>query len=358
VATIRNIAERAGVSVAAVSLALNGKPGVGDETRQRVRRIAEELGYRLPAASTSRQQQKQGTVRFLKVSQHGHTVNRDHNVFIADYIDGLSEVALHQSYNLEIRPSDGEEVDDLVASLRDPTISGAVILGTELTFDQIRRFEQLHTPLVFLDTYFPYLPFDFVDMDNHDAVYKAIREFALHGHHEVGIVTSPVAVENFRLRDRGFREACKTLEVSAGVRIEVDSTYNGALDDMGLYLDSGEPVPPALFCANDMIAYGCIEALRRSGRRVPQDVSVIGFDNLPQSERLTPPLTTIDVRKHTMGSMAMQLLTERIDAGPSIPARKVVIGAELISRKSVSDPEKGSHRGRRSVSARPAHDTA
>ena len=168
-ATIRDIADRAGVSVAAVSLALNGKPGVGDSTRKRVLKIAEDLEYRRPAPSTARQQQKQGTVRFLKVSQHGHTVNRDHNVFIADYIDGLSEIALLTNYNLEIRPSDGEAVDDLISSLHDPTISGAVVLGTELTSEQVQRFSHVRVPVVFLDTYFRYLPFDFVDMDNHDA---------------------------------------------------------------------------------------------------------------------------------------------------------------------------------------------
>lgn len=340
--TIRDIANKAGISVAAVSLALNGKAGVGEETRKRVIEIASDLGYQPPAPSAARkkeqQKQKQGTVRFLKVSQHGHTVNRDHNVFIADYIDGLTEVAILTDYNLEIRPSDGEDVHELVGSLHDPSITGAVVLGTELTAEQVALFEQVRIPIVFIDTYLPYLPFDFVDMDNYDAVYMVVREFIENGHHEIGLVTSPVAVENFRLRDRGFYEACAALGVSkeSTKRFEVDSTYDGALTDMRRHLRSSAAIPPALFCVNDMIAYGTIEALHQAGLRVPEDVSVIGFDNLPQSERLTPPLTTIEVGKHTMGATAMRLLTERIRGGEGMPTRKVVIGSELIKRSSVA----------------------
>ena len=265
-------------------------------------------------------------------------MNRDHNVFIADYIDGLTEVALLTNFNLEIRPSDGEDIHELVTSLHDSSIAGAVVLGTELTSEQIARFEQVRIPIVFLDTYLPYLPFDFVDMDNSDAVHMVVSEFLVHGHREMGLVTSPVAVENFRLRDQGFYKACSALGIPRDSisEIEVDSTYEGALFDMERQLSSLASVPPALFCVNDMIAYGTIEALRRNGLRVPGDVSVIGFDNLPQSERLTPPLSTVEVRKHSMGTMAMQLLTERIEGG-GIPTRKVVIGSELIRRASVAD---------------------
>lgn len=335
-ATIRDIAKRAGISVAAVSLAINGKPGVGEQTRQRVQEIAADLGYR-PPERAARSAPKNGIVRFLKVAQHGHTVNRDHNIFIADYIDGLSEVAQAANYTLEVVPCDGVPIDDLVSGLSNREASGAVVLGTELTFKQVQAFSRLRTPLVFIDTDFPYLPFDFVDMDNTDAVFKAIECFVEAGHREIGMVTSPVEVRNFRLRDEGFLKACDALNVQPGsrTRFEVDSTYDGALSDMTGHLKRISSMPSALFCANDMIAYGVVEALRLRGTQVPTEISVIGFDNLPQSARHTPPLHTIDVRKHLIGSVAMQLLTDRMEGSGSVPPRKVRIGVELVERESV-----------------------
>lgn len=338
VTTIRDIAEQAGVSVAAVSLALNGKPGVGAETRKRVLRIASELDYKRPGGATGRVPQKLGTVRFLKVSQHGHTVNRDHNVFISDYIDGISEVAVERSYNLEVVGCENADMEELVRSLDDRSIAGAIVLGTELSYRQVALFDDVDVPVVFLDTYYPFLQFDFVDMDNLDAVYKIVSEFVAAGHRRIGLVTSPVQVENFRLRDAGFARATRELGIASEdtITIPLDSTYDGSYADMKRYLDEGGDVPTALFCVNDMIAYGCVAALKDSGMRVPEDVSVIGFDNLPQSERHAPPLTTIDVQKHTMGGVCMSMLIDRIEDGHREPTRKLVIGAELVRRDSVS----------------------
>lgn len=334
-ATIRDIAQKAGVSVASVSMALNNRDGVSEETRRRIFEIAKEMNYSLPAPNRTIDKQH-GTVRFVRIAQHGHTVNRDHNVFISDYIDGLSSVAIEKRYNLEIVPYEQQEIDTVIGDLEQSHPAGAIILGTELQKNQIGAFKRIPFPVVFIDTFYPYTSFDFVDMDNHDAVYLVLREFVEQGHTDIGMITTQVEVENFRQRVRGFHKAREALNMPPDcTKIDVDSTFDGAYADFGCYLDNGGRLPGALFCSNDIIAFGCMRALTERNIRIPEDVSLIGFDNLPQAEMSTPPLTTIDVKKHRIGSTAMSILIERIEAEEPFPPMKVSIGASLVRRKSV-----------------------
>lgn len=335
-ATLKDIADRAQVSQATVSLALNSKPGVSDSTRERVLQIAQDLGYGsakadpvIPGAKTS--------IRFLKIATHGHTVNRDHDVFIADYIDGLTRAADRQSFNLEISSFRAKTAREIIDSISPMAVAGVVILGTELSTDDILTFSQLMAPLVFLDTYHDFLDADFVDMNNIDAVYKVVTHLIQNGHQELGFVRSGVNTHNFRLRDEGFHKVVSTLgiPVRESHLFTVDSTYQGAYQDMYRYLGRGIKMPTALFCTNDVIAYGCIKALRDKGYRIPEEVSVVGFDDLPLSSVMDPALTTIRVSKRSMGELAVDRIISRIAADGTLPPVKIQVGAELVIRHSV-----------------------
>ena len=334
---IKDIADRANVSQATVSLALNSKPGVSAETRERIVSIAKELEYgtfRKAPRSTA----ASGTIRFLKIATHGHTVNRDHNVFISDYIDGLARAARVQGYNLEISSFRGTTVDEIRSSIEGHDLKGIVILGTELTSEEIRTFADLKVPTVILDTYFDYLDFDFVDMNNTDAVHKIVTHLVEKGHREIGLVRSSVRTNNFHLRDKGFREAVAEigLSVSDGHVFSVDSTYDGAYRDMLALLKGGARLPTALFCTNDVIAYGVMRALRDRKVTIPGDVSIVGFDDLPSSSLMDPALTTMKVSKRQMGELAMELVIRR-SLGESTPPVKIVVSGTLVERASVRD---------------------
>ena len=348
-ARIKDIANLANVSQATVSLALNGKPGVSAETRDRIANIARELKYGA-SRRDSHAQATNGTIRFLKIATHGHIVNRDHNVFIADYIDGLARAARLQHYNLEISSFRNASVEEIRASVERQDLRGIVVLGTELTNSEIEKFAGLTTPVVILDTFFDYLDFDFIDMNNTDAVYKIVTHFVEHGHQEIGLVRSSVRTNNFHLRDKGFREAVEALGLPTTDRHEftVDSTVDGSYRDMLALLDAGAELPTALFCTNDIIAYGCMRAFRDRKIRVPGDVSIIGFDDLPPSALMDPPLTTMQVSKRQMGELAMEMVIRRSLSEKSPPV-KIVVSGNLIERDSVRNLSNSPRRGKRRI---------
>jgi LacI family transcriptional regulator len=214
---------------------------------------------------------------------------------------------------------------------------GFIILGTELNYADVARLEKLEKPMVIIDTYFDFLNCTFVDMNNVDSVFRIVSHFMQNGHASIGFLTSPSDVNNFRHRESGFRDAMHHFGLSCREDFiySVDSTFDGACRDMLAILESDPPFPTALFACNDIIAYGCIKALKEKGLSVPDDISIIGFDDLPMSSVMEPPLTTIQVSKERIGATAVQLISMMLDNGQGMPPSKITISGELIIRDSV-----------------------
>ena len=335
---VRDIAAQVGVSATTVSLALNNKPGVGAETRERIIRVAKELGHIGPRGSAEKPLATE-SVRFLHIARHGHAVNRDHDVFIADYIEGLGQGARQLAFKLEIETFKSTPIDRIIEGARAADSAGFIVLGTELGEDDVAAFGGLSRPVVFIDTYLDFLPFDFVDMNNEDSVFSIVRHLAMKGHREIGMVKGSIETRNFKLREEGFVESLSRLglKFDPSRMFSVDSTFHGAHEDMAAILARGGGLPGAIFCANDIIACGCMRAFRQAGLRIPEDISVVGFDDLPISAISDPPLTTMMVSKARIGQMAMQLLSARLRSEPDAPPAKVLIGGQLIERHSVLD---------------------
>jgi LacI family transcriptional regulator len=210
---------------------------------------------------------------------------------------------------------------------------------TEFNAYELSFFTELSTPIVFIDTYFPLLTYDCVDMDNTDGVFKAIQHFYQRGHRNIGLVKSSYETRNFKMREHGFREAMEYffLPVQEQFIVPVDPAFDQSVHDMNKFLDKNKVLPTAFFCMNDIIAYGCMKALRNHGYRIPDDVSVIGFDNLPASKLSDPPLTSIKVSNHQIGLRGLEKLEECIHGSPGYHREKVLIAGELIVRNSVID---------------------
>lgn len=330
---ISDIAKKANVSVSSVSLVLNGKEGVGKKKREIILKIAKEMNYiKNPISQIS---EKKGDIRFLRVIKHGHIINRDHNVFLADYIEGLSNISKLKSYNLEIATSNEDELLHTIEYLNKSSIDGIIILGTELSRSDIDLFTNITKPIVFIDTYYPNKSFDFVDMDNFSAVYKIVENFIINKHRNIGIITTNVESQNFRQRESAFFHATNELLCNKTVKYTVGSTYEDSYNDFKTFIETSKDLPSAIFCINDIIALGCMKALHEAKILIPDDISIVGFDNLPQSTTSTPPLTTINVEKQNIGELAMNMLINRIESKKSIPLMKVSIGTTLIIRESV-----------------------
>lgn len=331
---IKEIAEKANVSQATVSLALNNKPGISKATRQRILEIAQTLRDERQKHSLLTQQIK-GSIRFLKIVKHGQVLNRDHEVFISRYIDGLEQESRQNGYNLEINTFG--DVRETLLYIKEAAIDGLIVLGTELAAQDLEAFEHVPIPVGFIDTRFDFKKFDFVDMDNIQASFQIIQHFIEHRHQEIGFIHSPVEVRNFALRYAGFRKALKHFGIPVEEKyiFSVNSTFDGAYQDMRHILQKGVQLPTALFSSNDLMAYACIKALKEQGVHVPEEVSVIGFDDLPMSTMMDPPLTTMKVSQRQIGQMAIRILSGRLDGSLSAPTIKINIGGHLIPRNSV-----------------------
>lgn len=328
---VKDIAELVGVSSTTVSLVLNNKPGAGKELRERILKAAKELGYAAPRVVTT------GSLCLLHIARHGHTVNRDHDVFIADYIEGLGHGAKRAGFSLEIvafKPSPIEQV--LEAALEKPA-DGFIVLGTELSREEVEAFGAIRKPLVFIDTYHDELDFDFVDMNNQDSVFRLLVHLKAMGHRSIGFVGGAIETRNMRLREEGYFAGLRSLglEAKPGQVFSVDQTYHGARSDMRTILERHPPLPTALVCANDIIACGCLKACSDAGIRIPEELSIVGFDDLPLSAVVDPPLTTIRVSKAQIGRMAVQLVVDRIHGEADLPSVKVLISGKLVERHSV-----------------------
>ncbi|HAK45897.1 MAG TPA: LacI family transcriptional regulator [Spirochaeta sp.] len=337
--TIKDIADRAGVSTAAVSLAINNKPGVSDDTRERVIEVARELRYEPLTKLVS--PDVDVVIRFLKISRHGHTINKNHNYFIDAYVEGISASASVSGAALEVEAYNGDEpLENIITKINEsPQITGYLILGTELSEEDIRTFVATKKNIVFVDTFLDYISADFVDMNNTDAVYKLITHFINFGHSKIGLIKSSVHTRNFQLREKAYYQVMEDigLEINENLIIDVDSTFESAYNDFKNYLAEKPEIPTAFFAINDIIAMGCIRALQEEGYKVPEDISVAAFDNLPMSVMISPQLTTIDVSKREIGQTAFDILLLKAGREESPPPRKTLIGGKLIIRESVKN---------------------
>lgn len=336
--TLKDIAEKCGVSQSTVSLVLNGKPGISENTRKRVLEVAENFNIKLEKSILNGF--NKGTIAFLKIARHGHTVNPDHDVFIASYIEGLSLEARANNYVLEVIPLFNKEMDmaQIIKSLNHETFVGFVILGTELSYEDFTVLKSLKLPIVILDSYHEIMDFDFVDMDNFNSVYQIIENLINNGHQKIGFLRSNTEVQNFRLREKAFKEVLDYFKISKENQFiyTVESTFNGAYQDVLKILENkNTDLPTAIFAINDVVAYGCIKALKEKKIKIPNDISIIGFDDLPMSAMSDPPLTSMSVNKIRMGQTAIQLLISRIKLCGRKPSEKILIGGNLKTRKSV-----------------------
>ncbi len=334
--TIKIVADHAKVSTSAVSIALNNKPGVSDETRERIIRTAKKLGYE-PLIRTETPTDPK--VRFLKISRHEHTINKSHNYFIDAYVDGITNAARQNGAVLEFETYQADiPLAEIISKIEEsPQINGYLILGTELSLQDIDTFVQTGKNIVFMDTFQDYIAADFVDMNNTDAVYKIIKHFLQNGHLKIGLIKSSVQTRNFFLREKAYFQVMHDLgiPINKDYIFDVDSTYEGAYSDMLKTLKSRKAFPTALFSINDIIALGCLRAFQESGFKIPEQISIAGFDNIPISEMIVPQLTSIDVSKKEIGQTAMEMLLLKLQREQPHPPRKTLIGGRLIKRSSV-----------------------
>jgi DNA-binding LacI/PurR family transcriptional regulator len=232
---------------------------------------------------------------------------------------------------------------------------GYLLLGTNVSEALVREIVRREPATIVLDTDFDYIDANFVMLDNTSGAYTAAEYLLALGHERIGYVHGSTRIQNFEHRRRGFDAALRRrgLELREEDLVGVPSDAELAEQAFERHLRERQaPLPSALFCENDYIAMGVMKALRATGIEVPARVSVMGFDNVPRSAVVEPPLTTMNVDKHAMGAIAVRRLVEVVEAGGVAHATKVSIVTRLVERGSCAPP------GPQASSSRDAHAAA
>ena len=328
--TVASIARLAGVSAPTVSRVLNGKSGVALDTRQRVEAVIREHGYRRPDADAP--------AAIIELVFHALE-----SLWALEIIRGVERVARENDLAVVLTEMDGRLTpghawtEQVLA--RRPT--GVIAVFSELTVAQQSQLASRGIPLVVLDpTGEPMHETPSIGATNWSGGLAATRHLLELGHRRIAMLSGPVQWPCCRARLDGFRSAMEM----AGAPVDPDlvrvSTLyvEGGLRDGAALLRLPDP-PTAIFTANDLQAHGVYEAARQAGVRIPQDLSVIGFDDLPFTRWAGPPMTTVRQPLVEMGAAAAEMVV-RIATGEQPRYTRVELATELVVRQSTAPPNR------------------
>lgn len=315
-ATLRDIANATGVSVATVSLVLNGRSGISDETRERVLAVAAELGYVRRGERPARQ--ARGFIGFI-IEQLPFPVFSD--IFYGDVVHGIDQEAHELGFSTGFTVVDVDHPAEAEAKVHQMLIGnrarGLIVIGGSSLIDElVRDLARQDAPLVLLDNYLYDLPLNGVEIDHANGGYLATQHLIDLGHREIGFIAGPLKYRTLSDRADGYRRAL----MEAGIPIDPELIVSPSEVSGGKkgYFEMRELLsrprrPTAVFAVSDKSAFGAIDAIHEAGLSIPGDISLVGFDDVHESSLLNPPLTTISVPKRQMGRLAVRLLADQIE---------------------------------------------
>jgi LacI family transcriptional regulator len=334
-ATIRDVAAEAGVNPSTVSRVLSGNRAetIRLETKQRVLDAAGRLGYRPSVLARS--------LRLQKTMTLGMLVPDITNPFFSSIIKGAEDAARARGYNLILCNSEDEPEREAscLHALRDHEVDGLLIASSQMGDDTIDGLREEAYPFVLLNRATNGGDDLAVVVDNYAAARDAIAHLAALGHRRVGHVAGPQTTMTGADRYEGYRAAVRDhgLADDDGLSVEADAfSIEAGNRALGVMLE-GPARPTAVFGANDLIAIGMLQRLREMGARVPGDLSIVGFNDIPLAGLLEPALTTVRVPQLEMGAVGARLLIDRLEGRP-IEQVRVTLPTELIVRASTAAP--------------------
>lgn len=330
-----DIAKMANVSKTAVSLTINGKEGVSEETRQKILDIIAEQGYTPLRKSHKENAISIGEVTFLVVTTSGVVRDNYRSLpFFSSLISALSAEISKLNGSLRTVTIQSQELASKIDSVDDRQGAGILVLGTDLTEEQALLI-RAHVPqALFIDTYFENITSDFITMDNYQGAYLAGKYILAQGYHKIGYFASEKITSNFNERRRGFQAALK------GGNVTVAPEHFYYIPPTGLEahdIDVQQIVtdlPEAIFCEDDYIAIRLLKAVQEAGLKVPEDIAIMGFDDIYEDTLVSPELTTIHVSVEQMVQQALYQLTQRLHSREWNP-QKTLFATTLKRRQSL-----------------------
>lgn len=332
--TAKQLAKILQISEAAVSMALNNKPGVSTATRHKVIETAKKYGYDFTRVEEVMKTIKEkGNLSFIIYKKHGAVVTD--SPFFNEITEGIELSCRKSQYRLYINYLYRDE--DLKQQIEGLSLyDGILLLGTEMKNEDFLPFASLKKPIVVIDTYFQNLNYDCVLINNVQGAHQATNYIIAKTKTQPGYLHSSYSIGNFEERADGFFKAIRENGMSSSNSqiLRLAPSLDGAYKDMLSLLNNGEKPVRCYFADNDLIAAGVMKALKEKGYRIPDDISIIGFDNMPFCTYIDPSLTTVHVPKKYMGEVALKRLVQMIESKDHLPI-KIEVSTFIVKRKSV-----------------------
>jgi LacI family transcriptional regulator len=331
--TIKDIAKAASVSVTTVSRALNDYDDVKEETKNKIKRIAQDLGYSPNIAARSLVVKKTNTIGLL-LSDVTRSSSKDNIAF--EILCGMNDRAGELNYDLVLfsTTSQKQMVKSYKALCQERGVDGIIIMGIRLDDAYFQEIVSSSIPSVLIDLSIKGKNVGLITSDNIHGAKQAVKYLFDHGHRKIGIINGHSKAEVSIKRLEGYKLALSECGLPFDEGIVVDGQFSelGGLEG-AIRLLTAHPDTTALFCTSDLMALGALQGIRSLGKSVPEHVSIIGYDNISLSGYSSPPMTTINQNKYEIGYQATQMLIDMLE-GRTVSPQKV-LPTEIVIRESV-----------------------
>ena len=329
--TIKQVAEKAGVSIQTISRVLNKRPDVSPETRKRVEQIIESLGYQPYALARGLASKRTFTLGLISA---------DFTDYWFAQVATAAEAEAHEHGYFFMLGTTGMNPRDEPKFLRLLTerhVEGILFIRAEhlKDFEHLRNLQQSGIPVVSTGFYLPGSEFSFIEVDNLDGARQATQHLLNLGHRQIAMITGPQGLNSVENRTQGYLQALQSAGVVPNPELIMQGQswwHRAGYDGTKALLNKRLPFT-ALFAHNDRLARGAMLALSEASLKVPQDISIVGYDDIPEAEFADPPLTTIRQPMRAVGQAAAHLLITLIE-DPHAAPQQLLFNAELVSRSS------------------------
>ena len=329
--TIVEIARMAGVSQATVSRVLNNPEQVKDSTRDRILRVMKEHNYVYNAVAGGLSKKQTRTL--------GLIIPTITNPIFAVSTKGIQTAAAVRGYSILLGSTEySSELEfNLIRLFLEKRVDGIILTGSPLNIGSIDYMQERHTPFVVTWEMIQNDTASFVTFDNVKSGRQIIDYLVSMGHRSIGMISGRFSdTGRARRRWQGYKEGLEQWDIPYDKRFVIQTDYTvEAGREAGTRMFQQPTLPTAIFCGNDILAYGVMAAARDRGLQVGRDISIVGFDDLEMSAAMDPPLTTIRIPGHKMGKMAADILIDTIE-GKNKEVIQYVLETDLIVRNSVS----------------------
>jgi DNA-binding LacI/PurR family transcriptional regulator len=337
--TIKDIARQAGVSHTTVSRALNHSPLISLQTTERIQEIASELGYHPSVAARS--------LRTNRSQVLGVIVSHIADPYFSEILQGIDDVAQEHGYSLFIASAQNDPLreNSIVQTMREHRVDGVILCSPNFTAEQSNQLNSYNIPIVALNNQAPEDYRYAIYHDDVDGSKQVCQHLIKLRHNKIAYLGNALSGRTGQERLKGFKQAMQ----EAKIPVRPDFIHQVAGNSAGLGLEAVEyfqslPVrPTALICYNDLMAMGVLKGLHQAGMRVPEDISVTGFDNILYSDLTEPPLTTIDQPKRFLGGEAARMMHTLLSSNANSSLNEIDVKrlkGMLIIRQSTASPRK------------------